>query len=108
MAINVELVGMERATEVTTDMQRLQQVILSYQSNALKFTPAGGRIDIIVSLRRIDAKQFLEVEVRDTGCGISEANQQKLFKLFGYLNATSELNTQGIGLGLYITKMIVE
>jgi signal transduction histidine kinase len=45
--------------------------------------------------------------VKDSGCGISEENQSKLFKLFGYLNDTSELNTQGVGLGLYITKMIV-
>jgi len=45
--------------------------------------------------------------VKDSGCGISHQNQSKLFKLFGYLDETSELNTQGVGLGLYITKMIV-
>jgi signal transduction histidine kinase len=45
--------------------------------------------------------------VLDNGYGINQANQQKLFKLFGYLIETENINTQGIGLGLYITKMIV-
>lgn len=48
------------------------------------------------------------MQVIDNGAGISEENQGKLFKLFGYLECTQELNSQGIGLGLYITKMIVE
>ena len=74
VTVNIELVGMDQTTQITTDMQRLQQVILSYQSNALKFTPTGGQIDIIASLRRDGMQQFLDVEVRDTGCGISEAN----------------------------------
>ena len=50
---------------------------------------------------------MLQIEVKDNGCGISPQNQAKLFKLFGYLDETSEMNTQGVGLGLYITKMIV-
>ncbi len=51
---------------------------------------------------------MIEVIVKDTGVGIKEENLQKLFKLFGFLDATKELNTNGIGLGLHICKMIVE
>lgn len=51
---------------------------------------------------------LLQVEVRDTGTGISEQDQGKLFKLFGFLSTTQHINTKGIGLGLYISKMIVE
>jgi len=51
---------------------------------------------------------MLEVEVRDSGVGIKEEDQKKLFKLFGYLDTTKELNTKGIGLGLYISKLIVQ
>jgi signal transduction histidine kinase len=51
---------------------------------------------------------MLEVEVRDSGVGIKEEDQKKLFKLFGYLDTTKELNTRGIGLGLYISKLIVQ
>ena len=42
--------------------------------------------------------------MKDTGCGISEKNKHKLFKLFGFLKETSDQNTNGIGLGLMISK----
>jgi len=51
---------------------------------------------------------MIEIIVKDTGVGIQEENLSKLFKLFGFLDATKELNTSGIGLGLHICKMIVE
>ena len=51
---------------------------------------------------------MIEIIVKDTGVGVKEENLQKLFKLFGFLEATKELNTNGIGLGLHICKMIVE
>jgi len=51
---------------------------------------------------------MIELEVKDSGVGIKEEDQKKLFKLFGYLNTTEELNTRGIGLGLYISKLIVQ
>jgi signal transduction histidine kinase len=108
ITLTTRLVGMMQDTKVSTDKMRLQQVLLSYQSNALKFTPQGGIINIIASIRTTpNGKKFLDIEVKDNGCGISEENQAKLFKLFGYLDETSELNTRGVGLGLYITKMIV-
>jgi signal transduction histidine kinase len=51
---------------------------------------------------------MIEFIVKDTGVGIKEENLQKLFKLFGFIEATKELNTNGIGLGLHICKMIIE
>ena len=51
---------------------------------------------------------MLQVSVSDTGIGISEEDQKKLFKLFGFLDSSKELNTKGIGLGLHITKQIVQ
>ena len=45
--------------------------------------------------------------VKDTGIGIKEEDLSKLFQLFGFINATEEINTQGIGLGLHISKHIV-
>jgi signal transduction histidine kinase len=79
------------------------QVLLGLQSNALKFTQ-GGEVNIRVRI----SNQFLEIEVRDTGIGISEENQEKLFKLFGFLEGSKEQNKNGIGLGLAISKQIVE
>ena len=51
---------------------------------------------------------MLEIQVIDTGVGIKQEDMSKLFKLFGFLDTTKELNTKGIGLGLHISKKIVE
>lgn len=48
----------------------------------------------------------IRISVIDTGIGISKSDQKKLFKLFGFLDSTAELNTRGIGLGLYISKQV--
>ena len=50
---------------------------------------------------------MIEVIVKDTGIGIKEEDMGKLFKLFGFLDSTEELNTGGIGLGLHSSRMIV-
>ena len=52
----------------------------------------------------LENDDYLKIEVKDTGCGISEKNKHKLFKLFGFLKETSDQNTNGIGLGLMISK----
>mmetsp|Transcript_11897 Transcript_11897/g.18365 ORF Transcript_11897/g.18365 Transcript_11897/m.18365 type:complete len:137 (+) Transcript_11897:212-622(+) len=52
--------------------------------------------------------EYLVLTVMDNGVGIKEADKSKLFKLFGCLKSTRSMNTQGIGLGLVITKMITE
>ena len=46
----------------------------------------------------------IEIQVEDSGIGISEVDQKKLFKMFGYLKSTQQMNIQGIGLGLFICK----
>lgn len=51
---------------------------------------------------------MLQISVKDSGIGIKEEDQDKLFKMFGFLDSTKELNTKGIGLGLHISKMMVE
>ena len=58
--------------------------------------------------RIFNTKKFLQISIEDTGIGIDKEDQKKLFKLFGFLDVTKELNTNGIGLGLHICKMIVE
>ena len=52
--------------------------------------------------------KFLEISVIDTGVGIEYENQDKLFKLFGFIKDTQQLNTHGIGLGLVISEQIVK
>jgi signal transduction histidine kinase len=51
---------------------------------------------------------MIKVSVSDSGCGISELDQKNLFKMFGFLDATRDVNTKGIGLGLHICKLIAQ
>lgn len=69
---------------IHTDEQRVMQIILSLQSNALKFTLQGS-VTIRVEIILIQGQEFLEISVIDTGIGIAVENQGKLFKLFGFV-----------------------
>ena len=62
-------------------------MLLNYQSNALKFTPKRGKVNIDCSFARKDGHYYVKVSVSDTGVGISEEDQERLFKLFGYLES---------------------
>ena len=89
---------------VAADSNRLAQVIDNLLTNALKFTPEGGSVDVLVheELGRVIA------EVSDTGIGIPEAEQSKLFTPFFRSDSAIERAIQGTGLGLSIVKGIVE
>ena len=96
--------------KIVSDQQRLQQIILNLVSNALKFTPLAGYIKIDLEVHRnskVTSEGFIKVECEDNGVGISKKNQKKLFKLFGFLNDTKTMNKKGIGLGLAISKKII-
>lgn len=81
---------------VITDMMRVQQVLLNFQSNALKFTPDRGTIKIHCKFKHIreSNEKYIKLRVIDNGIGISEQDQMKLFKLFGYIQEVrNNLNT---------------
>jgi signal transduction histidine kinase len=86
---------------VELDPARLRQVLLNYLSNAIKFTPEGG----LVQVRVVREKNELVLEVTDTGGGIAEADQERVFGEFEQLHGTAY---GGTGLGLAVTKRIVE
>ena len=83
---------------------RLAQLLDNLVSNAIKFTPAGG--SVVVRLSQRDA--FVCVEVSDTGIGIPEQERERLFQRFFRAQTALERQIQGTGLGLYISKAIVE
>jgi PAS domain S-box-containing protein len=89
---------------VTGDADRLQQVVWNLVSNAVKFTPTGGRVD--VELRQIDAKA--EFVVRDTGQGIDPSFRPHLFQRFRQMDASKTRVHGGLGLGLSIVRHLVE
>jgi signal transduction histidine kinase len=96
--------------KIITDDQRLAQVITNLMGNAVKFTPEGG--DIALSVRRLDDKEekfcTLEIIISDTGIGISKEQQKKLFDSFVQVDSSIGRKFGGTGLGLVISKKIVE
>jgi signal transduction histidine kinase len=86
------------------DRGRLAQVLDNLVSNSLKFTPAGGRVEV----RARSADGNVVLEVADTGIGIPAAEQSKLFERFFRAASATEQAIPGTGLGLAIVKAIVE
>jgi signal transduction histidine kinase len=89
---------------VNGDPVRLAQVFDNLVSNAIKFTPAGGRVNV----RLLQAEHLIRLEVCDTGIGISATEQANLFTRFYRTKQATEQAIQGTGLGLTIAKAIVE
>ncbi|MCL2391701.1 MAG: response regulator [Oscillospiraceae bacterium] len=91
------------------DDQRLAQVITNLLSNAVKFTPEGGAIHVDVTLQSEDEDMCcLLICVSDTGIGISEEQQSRLFTSFEQAETSTSRKYGGTGLGLVICKSIVE
>ena len=88
---------------VWADKVRLRQIVLNLLNNAFKFTPAGGRI----SLRAKQEDGNLVVEVKDTGPGIAEEEQQRLFDPYHRKEGDRE-RLSGLGLGLALSRTLVE
>jgi signal transduction histidine kinase/DNA-binding response OmpR family regulator len=94
---------------IVCDEQRLSQVITNLLSNAIKFTPNEG--NITMNVRKADEKDRLctiQVEVRDTGIGISDEQKSQLFNSFVQADSSISRRFGGTGLGLAISKRIVE
>ena len=86
------------------DRARLQQVLWNLLSNALKFTPAGGRIDVTVK----SDEKTATVAVRDSGIGVPAAFTSKVFEPFQQVRLKSTPQIGGLGLGLAIVHQIIE
>ena len=94
---------------VKGDEQRLTQVIVNLLSNAVKFTPEEGAVRCDITLvRETEESVVLQVDVSDTGIGISEENQARLFTSFQQADSGISRRFGGTGLGLAISKRIVE
>lgn len=90
--------------ELYGDSLRISQVLTNLLSNAVKFTTVG---DVTLYISNIEGNRF-RFEVRDTGLGIKESEQKKLFHAFSQADGSTTRNYGGTGLGLTISKQIVE
>lgn len=89
------------------DNVRIQQVLINLLNNAVKFTRSGN-ISLKISTRPIsDENVMLVASVSDTGCGISQENIGRLFKMFRQIDSKRNRNVEGTGLGLAISKKLL-
>jgi signal transduction histidine kinase len=93
-----------RLGRIRADERKIKQVLLNLLSNALKFTPEGGRVDVRATLGN---DGLVEVSVADTGIGIAPEDQEAVFEEFRQVGA-AEHRRQGTGLGLALCRKFVE
>lgn len=113
---------------ITADQRKIKQVVVSLLDNALKFTPDGGSVRLSARMMtackmwleelkqpadkesdpEITASGCIKISVKDTGIGISEEEQKRLFKSFQQLESAYTKTHGGAGLGLYLSKRLVE
>ena len=96
--------------DIITDKLRLNQILLNILSNAIKFTPAGGTISfrVIEKPSPVDNLANFEFRIKDNGIGMSEEFQKTIFEAFTREKTSTVSGIQGTGLGMAITKNIVD
>ncbi|MEG4144615.1 chemotaxis protein CheB [Microcoleus sp. Pol12B5] len=103
-AKNIQIVSQLISTTVLGDINRLQQVVWNLLSNSIKFTPAGGRVEILLST----IENHAQLRVSDTGKGIEAEFLPYIFDRFHQGDSSSVKANQGLGLGLSIVRHLVE
>ncbi|MGM8213809.1 two-component system histidine kinase PnpS [Virgibacillus sp. W0430] len=91
-------------TPFTADKERVKQVLINLLTNAISYTPEGGQITLLID----ETKDFVRIQVKDTGIGIEKDALPRIFERFYRVDKARSRNTGGTGLGLAIVKHIVE
>ncbi|WP_449233747.1 response regulator [Azospirillum doebereinerae] len=89
------------------DEKRIRQILLNLLSNAVKYTPAGGRVSVATAPDGNGAGG-LRLEVRDNGMGIAEQDMGRVLQAFGRVESAANREVEGTGLGLPLTRRLVE
>jgi signal transduction histidine kinase len=100
------------AIMVMGDSNRLQQIVWNLLTNAIKFTPTRGRVKVHLSVvsgnEQPTTATYAQIQVSDTGCGISAEFLPYIFEHFRQADSTSTRSQGGLGLGLAIVRQLVE
>ncbi|OYX90956.1 MAG: ATPase, partial [Caulobacter sp. 35-67-4] len=94
--------------EIEADYRAVKQVLLNLLSNAIKFTPRAGSVTIRAEVRRDPLGERVRVSVQDTGIGIAKDDLARLARPFEQVESQLSKTTQGTGLGLALTKSLIE
>jgi len=95
-----------RVPKFSTDPKRLKQILVNLLTNAVKFTPEGGRIGLTVAAP--EGEDVVQFTVWDTGIGIAPENARKLFRAFTQVDSGLSRTQEGTGLGLALVAKLVE
>jgi signal transduction histidine kinase len=106
LSMTMELL-MDRSN-LATDALRLRQILLNLVSNAIKFNRPGGQVRVRVSTQSIHGVPHFRFDVQDTGIGISRHDLAHLFGEFYQVDNSYSRQQEGSGLGLHLTKKLVE
>jgi signal transduction histidine kinase len=107
--IKVKLIVQPDLPLVVTDVGKVQQILYNFLSNAVKFTPARGRIEIEAQFPSPGAQgtgpeqRMVRISVTDTGCGVAESDREKIFEKFRQADGSLTRESTGSGLGLAIS-----
>ena len=96
----------DRFPEVHADERRINQVFNNLVSNAIKYSPTGGPVQISGTIE--DEGRYVTVSVTDHGIGIPEHQRHRIFQKFSRLDNDLSRKTEGTGLGLFLSKAIIE
>ncbi len=120
--IELDFEILENLPPVYADVRRVEQILTNLITNALKFTPDGGKVTVKTSLTdesEINNKnlvcpngtfkgKYIKISVEDTGIGIKEEDIPKIFDKFSQIESSLNRNKGGVGLGLTITKQLID
>ncbi len=91
---------------IVSDPTRLRQILVNIISNAIKFTPEGGKVSVSVSQQNVDQQNKIHIHVSDTGRGMSEDQTKNLFKPFVQADVSTTRKFGGTGLGLFVSRRL--
>ncbi|NLZ38020.1 MAG: cell wall metabolism sensor histidine kinase WalK, partial [Firmicutes bacterium] len=103
-ALDVKIEIADKLPPVWGNRDRIQQVLINLLSNAISFTPAGGKVKISAS----QEEEWVRISVADSGVGIPPEEQEKVWQRFHKVDKSRTRKLGGTGLGLSIVKQIVE
>jgi signal transduction histidine kinase len=103
-SVEFEVEAKNGLSPLRCDVDKLRQVIVNLVQNAVKYSPDGGRVTVALASENGRAR----IEVRDRGLGIPESEQARVFEKFTRLDPSLSRGVGGTGLGLYITRELVE
>ncbi|WP_420576580.1 ATP-binding protein [Ekhidna sp.] len=106
--LTINYVSKEIGGQYLFDKEHWEKVIMNLISNAIKFTPEGGRIDIALSLEKIDHQEAVGISVKDTGIGIPAEKIDRLFDRFYQIDDSDARQQEGTGIGLSLVKELTE